>query len=81
WRGLARSAAGAWSIRPSGCYRHRRRQAAWRGFGTMLAGLGALPIVLEECGRRNWLESGPIRTGAFFAALSRLLFVQRQLWG
>lgn len=47
----------------------------------MVAGLGALQIVLEEGGRRDWFESGFIRTFAVLAVLALLLFVQRQLWG
>ena len=61
--------------------RERLRQADWLGIGAMVAGLGALQIVLEEGGRRDWFESGFIRTFAVLAVLALLLFVQRQLWG
>ncbi|HHX2075696.1 TPA: MDR family MFS transporter [Pseudomonas aeruginosa] len=79
--GIALLAAVAWSIRPRDGDRERLRQADWLGIGAMVAGLGALQIVLEEGGRRDWFESGFIRTFAVLAVLALLLFVQRQLWG
>lgn len=79
--GIALLAAVAWSIRPRDGDRERLRQADWLGIGAMVAGLGALQIVLEEGGRRDWFESGLIRTFAVLAVLALLLFVQRQLWG
>ncbi|MBJ6498488.1 EmrB/QacA family drug resistance transporter, partial [Enterobacter cloacae] len=78
--GIALLAAVAWSIRPRDGDRERLRQADWLGIGAMVAGLGALQIVLEEGGRRDWFESGFIRTFAVLAVLALLLFVQRQLW-
>lgn len=79
--GIALLAAVAWSIRPREGDRGSLRQADWLGIGAMVAGLGALQIVLEEGGRRDWFESDFIRLFSLLAAAALVLFVQRQLWG
>ncbi|KAF1054687.1 MAG: Multidrug export protein EmrB [Stenotrophomonas maltophilia] len=79
--GVALLAAVAWSIAAQPGDRSRWRQADWLGIASMATGLGALQVVLEEGGRRDWFESDFIRGFSLLALVCLVLFVRRQLWG
>lgn len=79
--GIALLAAVAWSIRRQAGDHGALRKADWLGIAAMALGLGALQIVLEEGGRKDWFDSPFIITFSLVAGFALALFIQRQLWG
>ncbi|WP_157771884.1 DHA2 family efflux MFS transporter permease subunit, partial [Pseudomonas putida] len=79
--GIALIAAVAWSIGAKEGDRRKLRQADWLGIAAMALGLGALQIVLEEGGRKEWFDSSFIVGFSLVAGFALALFIQRQLWG
>jgi DHA2 family multidrug resistance protein len=51
----------------------------WPGLGLLVAGLGALQLMLEEGERNDWFESAFIMRLAVVAAVGLVLFVWREL--
>jgi MFS transporter, DHA2 family, multidrug resistance protein len=51
----------------------------WPGLGLLVAGLGALQLMLEEGERNDWFQSGYIVRLGIVAALGLLLFIWREL--
>ena len=51
----------------------------WPGLGLLVAGLGALQLMLEEGERNDWFQSGFIVRLGIVAALGLLLFIWREL--
>ncbi|HEX7020002.1 MAG TPA: DHA2 family efflux MFS transporter permease subunit [Gemmatimonadaceae bacterium] len=51
----------------------------WPGLGLLVAGLGALQLMLEEGERNDWFESGFIVRLGVVAAVGLVLFVWREL--
>ncbi|MHC6225342.1 MDR family MFS transporter [Pseudomonas sp. X10] len=79
--GLALLTAVAWSIKGQAGDRSALRQADWLGIAAMALGLGALQVVLEEGGRKDWFDSRFIIVFSLLAGFALALFIQRQLWG
>jgi DHA2 family multidrug resistance protein len=57
----------------------KKGQIDWTGLGLMIAGLGALQLLLESGQRNDWFESGYIIRLAFVAVVGLTLFVWREL--
>ena len=55
------------------------KQGDWPGIALMAIGLGTLEYVLEEGTRWNWFDDFTIRTCAWVAGISLVLFVARSL--
>ncbi|MBJ2293667.1 multidrug efflux MFS transporter [Pseudomonas sp. MF5691] len=79
--GIALLAAVAWSIDRQPMNLGLLRQGDWLGIACMVLGLGALQIVLEEGGRKDWFGSAFIGWMSVAAAMGLVGFVSRQLWG
>ena len=79
--GIALLAAVAWSIDRQPMKLGLLRQGDWLGIGCMVLGLGALQIVLEEGGRKDWFGSPFIVWMTLLAVVGLIGFVARQLWG
>lgn len=71
----------AWAIEARPASPALLRQADWLGIACMVAGLGALQVVLEEGGRKDWFGSPFIIWSSLIAAVALLAFVALQLWG
>ncbi|MFO2466432.1 multidrug efflux MFS transporter [Pseudomonas sp. 15FMM2] len=79
--GIALLAAVAWSIDRQPMNLGLLRQGDWLGIGCMVLGLGALQIVLEEGGRKDWFGSPFIVWMSVAALIGLVGFISRQLWG
>src|SRR5678816_1566004 len=55
------------------------KNADYAGIALMAIALGTLEYVLEEGTRWNWFDDGTIRTCAYIAGMSGILFVARSL--
>ncbi|KAA6179512.1 multidrug efflux MFS transporter [Pseudomonas veronii] len=79
--GIALLAAVAWSIDRQPMQLKLLRQGDWWGIACMVPGLGALQIVLEEGGRKDWFGSPFIVWMTLLAVVGLIGFVARQLGG
>ncbi|AOE67213.1 EmrB/QacA family drug resistance transporter [Pseudomonas fluorescens] len=79
--GIALLAAVAWSIDRQPMQLKLLRQGDWWGIACMVLGLGALQIVLEEGGRKDWFGSPFIVWMTLLAVVGLIGFVARQLGG
>jgi DHA2 family multidrug resistance protein len=69
----------AWLVRIDEPDRSLLRQADYPGIALMAVFLGSLEYVLEEGSRWNWFDDATIRTLAWIAGVSGVLFVARSL--
>ncbi|VTM09311.1 EmrB/QacA family drug resistance transporter [Pseudomonas aeruginosa] len=74
-------AAIAWAISPQAMQLQRLRQGDWLGIASMIVGLGAIQIVLEEGGRKDWFGSDFIVLDLVLGVAALLLFIYTQLFG
>lgn len=79
--GLLLLAAIAWAIPYRAMQLERLRQGDWLGIAAMIVGLGAIQIVLEEGGRKDWFGSDFITWTLVIGVLALLLFIHTQLFG
>ncbi|CAM4031203.1 Multidrug export protein EmrB [Pseudomonas reidholzensis] len=79
--GLLLLAAVGGAIKGQAGDRSALRKADWLGIAAMVLGLGALQIVLEEGGRKDWFDSQFIVGCSVLALVALALFIQRQLYG
>lgn len=74
-------AAVAWAIAPQTPQLEKLRQGDWLGIASMIVGLGAVQIVLEEGGRKDWFGSEFIVWMLAIGVGALLLFIYTQLYG
>ncbi|ABR81338.1 TPA: DHA2 family efflux MFS transporter permease subunit [Pseudomonas aeruginosa] len=79
--GVLLLAAIAWAISPQAMQLQRLRQGDWLGIASMIVGLGAIQIVLEEGGRKDWFGSDFIVWTLVLGVAALLLFIYTQLFG
>ncbi|MFJ3054163.1 MDR family MFS transporter [Pseudomonas nitroreducens] len=79
--GVLLLAAVAWAIAPQPMQLQKLRQGDWLGIASMIVGLGAIQIVLEEGGRKDWFGSDFIVWMLAIGVIALLLFIHTQLFG
>ncbi|MCP1625149.1 MDR family MFS transporter [Pseudomonas nitroreducens] len=79
--GVLLLAAVAWAIEPKAMQLEKLRNGDWLGIASMIVGLGAVQIVLEEGGRKDWFGSDFIVWMLVVGVIALLLFICTQLFG
>ena len=73
------AAALTWRSVPEPEHAIRRTRVDWLGLACLIVGIGALQVLLERGGRRDWFESGEIVVEAIAAGVGLVAFVWHEL--